>query len=134
MNADTVISVENLASGLSELSLYEQKPEGTTARRGKCYSLRNGSCLKLKNGPSYTVYAIEDGSGRIYIGQTEDLRVRIRSHNSGYVPSTRRDRPWRLIALEVLPSRSAARWLELQLKRSRGKRLRWIAVHRTEQR
>ena len=73
------------------------------------------------------VYAIESESvNRIYIGYTKDIDARLKYHNSGYVKSTAKDRPWRLIALEIVKSKNKARWLERSLKKSRGKRLKWV--------
>jgi putative endonuclease len=76
---------------------------------------------------SFVVYAIRsDLTGRIYIGQTGRFETRLDSHNCGRVPSTRSDRPWRRFKLQDFPSRSAARWFEYSLKRSRGKREKWL--------
>ena len=73
------------------------------------------------------VYAIESESiGRVYIGHTSDIETRLNYHNSGYVKSTAKDRPWRLIAFETVESKNEARWLERSLKKSRGKRLKWV--------
>jgi predicted GIY-YIG superfamily endonuclease len=44
----------------------------------------------------------------------------------GYVRSTRNDRPWELIALEEVKTINEARWIENGLKRSRGKRIKWL--------
>ena len=73
------------------------------------------------------VYAIESESvSRVYIGYSNDIEVRLKYHNSGYVKSTAKDRPWRLIALEKIESKKEARWLEHSLKKSRGKRFKWL--------
>jgi putative endonuclease len=73
----------------------------------------------------FYVYAIQSSSGnRIYIGHTEDLIERLDYHNSGYVKSTSRDRPWRLVACQEVKSRSEARWIEGMLKKSKGSRTR----------
>ena len=78
----------------------------------------------------FYVYAIEsDATGRVYIGQTEDVEKRIWLHNNGQVKSTSKDVPWRLIALEECDSREKARWCEKKLKHSRGKRIKWIEKH-----
>lgn len=78
----------------------------------------------------FYVYAIEsDATGRVYIGQTEDVEKRIWLHNNGHVKSTSKDVPWRLIALEECDSREQARWCEKKLKHSRGKRIKWIEKH-----
>jgi putative endonuclease len=75
----------------------------------------------------FWVYGIKShSSGRIYIGQTNDLEKRLKSHNSGLVPSTNKDRLWSLAAYEICTTRQIARWREFQLKRSRGKRLKWL--------
>ena len=79
----------------------------------------------------YWLYAIKsESSGRIYLGQAVDLEDRIRRHNSGEVYSTKADRPWRLIGSQSFESRSQAFWKEGELKRSRGKRLKWLEMNR----
>ena len=75
----------------------------------------------------YWVYAIRAvASGRVYIGQTSDLDRRLEMHNRGAVRSTRDECPWDLVASQECETRNAARWLERCLKRSRGRRLRWL--------
>ena len=81
----------------------------------------------------FFVYAIVSvSSKRIYIGHTKDPIQRLAYHNSGYVKSTASDVPWRLLALEQTTSRSEARWIERQLKNSKGKRTKWIELNRIE--
>jgi predicted GIY-YIG superfamily endonuclease len=80
------------------------------------------------------VYALRSsGKGLIYIGQTKDLPGRIQCHNKGYVRSTRNGRPWELIAFEKLKSINEARWIENGLKRSQGKRMKWLEEKRLAQ-
>jgi putative endonuclease len=75
----------------------------------------------------YNVYAIQSmTSKRIYIGHSNNIDARLKYHNSGYVKSTAKDKPWRMVAVEHLESKDEATWLELSLKKSRGKRLKWI--------
>ena len=75
----------------------------------------------------FYIYAIESlASKRIYIGITNDKEKRLQYHNSGYVKSTAKDRQWKLVALEKVETRSEARWKERSLKKSRGKRTKWI--------
>ena len=75
----------------------------------------------------FIVYAIKNvPTGQIYIGQTKDIKRRLRYHNSGLVKSTRNRRPWVLLAFGEYESRNKARWIEKELKESRGKRLRWV--------
>lgn len=74
----------------------------------------------------FVVYAIQSSSGRIYIGQTQDLSQRLLCHNSGVVRSTCSDLPWSLLKHEVFLTRNEARYFEFSLKRSRGKREKWL--------
>ena len=77
------------------------------------------------------VYAIRSNlTGRIYIGQTENVTARIVSHNDGQVKSTKKDRPWDLIAVDEFETREEARWRERELKKSHGRRMRWVEEHR----
>lgn len=80
----------------------------------------------------FYVYAIiNHHTGRIYIGQTRNIKQRLEAHNRGYVRSTAKDRPWNLFAVEELNSSEEARWVERKIKRSRGKRMSWLESHRT---
>lgn len=74
----------------------------------------------------FVVYAIQASSGRIYIGQTQDLSQRLLHHNSGRVRTTRAAAPWSLVKYEVFPTRNEARYFEFSLKKSRGKREKWL--------
>ena len=75
----------------------------------------------------YFVYAIKSLSKeRIYIGHTKNFKERLQYHNAGYVKSTSNDRPWVPFALDKFETKSEARWIERELKRSSGKRKRWI--------
>ncbi len=75
----------------------------------------------------FIVYAIRsDTTNRVYVGQTDDIERRLKEHNSGRVKSTKHETPWKMLAIEFLQDRSEARWCESCLKRSRGKRLKWI--------
>ncbi len=79
----------------------------------------------------FDVYAIESVAiNRIYIGYTQDINERLKYHNSGHVKSTAKGMPWRLVAVEKIESRNEARWLERSLKKSRGKRIKWIEINR----
>ena len=81
----------------------------------------------------FCVYGIKSRKReRIYIGQTCDLEERLKVHNSGSVRSSKKDLPWDLIAIEKCETRGSARWLEFQLKKSKGKRLRWLKRYSTE--
>jgi predicted GIY-YIG superfamily endonuclease len=76
---------------------------------------------------SFYVYAIMAKNGRVYVGQTADLDRRLEQHNAGAVESTKADRPWEFIKTQTCESREQARFFEWQLKRSRGRRQRWLS-------
>ena len=79
----------------------------------------------------FYVYAIESVPGRrVYIGYTNNIDNRLKYQNSGYVKSTAKDIPWRLAALEEIESKDEARWIERSLKKSLGKRLKWMGKNR----
>ena len=79
------------------------------------------------------IYALQSSSKkRIYIGQTKNLHRRIQYHNRGYVKSTNNGRPWELIAFEEVKSVNEARWIEIELKKSKSKRIKWIEEKRLE--
>jgi putative endonuclease len=79
------------------------------------------------------VYAIRSYlNGRIYIGQTRDVKDRLIFHNKGRVKSTQKDKPWELIAVQNMESRNKATWLERKLKNSHDTRLRWLREYGLE--
>ena len=75
---------------------------------------------------SFIVYAIQSVSGRIYVGQTADVTKRLVLHNAGAVKSTKHDRPWQLLKIQIFDTREQARYFEWCLKRSQGKRQKWL--------
>jgi putative endonuclease len=77
---------------------------------------------------SFAVYAIQARSGRVYVGQSENVEQRVNAHNKGAVMSTSADRPWTLVKCETFETREKARFFEWQLKKSRGRRLKWLAA------
>ena len=79
----------------------------------------------------FIVYAIESCEiKRIYIGHTRNMDERLKYHNSGYVKSTVKDRPWKLVAFEGFAKKDEARWIERSLKKSKGKREKWLRKNR----
>ena len=75
----------------------------------------------------FTVYAIaSETTGKIYIGQTIDLAVRLKQHNSegsGHLGQfTKQNKgPWRLVHKEEFETRTNAIKREKQLKSFRGR-------------
>ncbi len=69
----------------------------------------------------YTVYILKSKqSDRYYIGQTNDLGLRLIRHNTGQVRSTKRDAPFDLLAKKEVASRSEAMKFEKLLKEQKG--------------
>ncbi|MBI5621773.1 GIY-YIG nuclease family protein [Candidatus Falkowbacteria bacterium] len=72
----------------------------------------------------YSVYILKSVHfGRYYIGQTQNITDRLRSHNAGKNSSTRKYRPWQLVYREEYATRSEAMQREKYLK-SLKKRVR----------
>jgi putative endonuclease len=67
----------------------------------------------------YTLQSLRDG--RLYIGRSDDLRIRIKDHKSGKVWTTKRMLPIRLVFYETFLSKSDAIRRENYLKTSKGK-------------
>ena len=69
----------------------------------------------------YYVYILQSNKhGRYYIGHTEQIDERLKTHNSGRVKSTKNGIPWSLIYTEVCESKSLACRREIQIKRYKG--------------
>ena len=70
--------------------------------------------------PDYTVYVLQNPSGRLYIGLSADVEDRIRQHNAGISKWTRTRGPWVGIWRSGGHTLSAALHLEKDLKRQKG--------------
>ncbi|MCD4704670.1 GIY-YIG nuclease family protein [bacterium] len=70
----------------------------------------------------YYVYAmVSIADGRIYVGISSNIKVRLKYHNSGNVFSTKGYRPWKLFYQEFVGNRIDARKREKYLKSGYGK-------------
>jgi putative endonuclease len=73
----------------------------------------------------YFVYVLRNPDGKIYIGQTADITIRLQQHNdpgNKFTRTTKRFRgPWKIVYSEELPSRAAALARERALKSGRGR-------------
>ena len=70
----------------------------------------------------YYVYVIKsEKNGKNYIGYTEDLEIRLLSHNQGKVRSTKAYKPYKLLYKEEFSDKTTARKRELFLKSGRGR-------------
>ena len=56
-----------------------------------------------------------------YVGLTEDLRDRLRRHNGGDVPHTKKFRPWRIKTAVAFADRDRAVAFERYLKTASGR-------------
>jgi len=56
-----------------------------------------------------------------YVGQTEDLRSRLQTHNAGKVRSTKAFRPWELVYFEEYATRGQAMQREAWFKTKAGR-------------
>ncbi len=72
------------------------------------------------NEAIYSVYVLENTTGRHYIGVTEDVLVRLVQHNAGISKWTRRRGPWQVVWTRGGLTLGEARQLENLLKRQRG--------------
>ncbi len=68
---------------------------------------------------TYVLYS--EKYDRIYVGQTEDLTLRIERHNAGRVKSTKPYIPWKLIYSENFITRSDSIKRESELKSHQGR-------------
>ena len=68
-----------------------------------------------------TVYILRNQkTGRHYIGSTTNLERRLRDHDRGNTPSTRKRGPWMLVYTENFPDLSSARKREGEIKAFKG--------------
>ncbi|QQG45693.1 MAG: GIY-YIG nuclease family protein [Candidatus Sungiibacteriota bacterium] len=71
----------------------------------------------------YYVYILySDRFDRFYIGQTNNINLRLRHHNFGKSSWTKSYRPWRLIHSESFQTRTKAMQREKYLKSLKDKR------------
>ena len=69
------------------------------------------------------VYAIQSSRDKkFYVGSTNDLKRRVKQHNDGLVPATKRRRPLKLVYYEACISKNDAIRREKYLKTAWGKR------------
>jgi putative endonuclease len=70
-----------------------------------------------------------ESKDKFYIGQTDNVEVRLHYHNSGYVLSTKHGRPWKLVLVKSFPDRASAMSEESRLKRAKNRKYleRYIA-------
>ncbi len=73
----------------------------------------------------YIIQSLQDNS--YYVGQTENLKIRIKKHNSGMEFYTKRKIPWKLVYTEKYNSRGEAIKREKQIKKKKSKKhIEWL--------
>ncbi len=73
----------------------------------------------------YVYILFSEKRSEYYVGQTTDIEKRLKRHNAGIVPSTKRGIPWLLVLQIEVDSRSEAVVLEKKIKkRGAGRYLR----------
>ena len=70
----------------------------------------------------YRVYVLKNSVGKLYIGISEDVCLRIQQHNLGKSRWTKGRGPWAIVWQSQEMDLSEARKLELLLKRQKGGR------------
>ncbi|SMD41857.1 putative endonuclease [Aquiflexum balticum DSM 16537] len=72
----------------------------------------------------YFVYIIYSPKiNQFYIGSTNDLEARLRHHNSGATPSTKKGAPeWTIRYIEDFQTKSDALKREIQIKRKKSRK------------
>ncbi|HKK75313.1 MAG TPA: GIY-YIG nuclease family protein [Saprospiraceae bacterium] len=74
---------------------------------------------------TYVLYS--EAHDKIYIGHTQDVDQRMKSHNETGDGYTKRYRPWRLVYSERFSTRAAAMRREKALKGGKGRA--WIRAN-----
>ena len=69
----------------------------------------------------FWLYVLKSSGGKIYVGQTSNLEIRIRDHNNGNSYWTSRYIGWKLIYSEEYVSRREAMKREKELKTGKGR-------------
>ena len=72
---------------------------------------------------TYYVYMIRSGLGNIYVGQAEDLRLRLKEHNDGRNQTTKFAADWQLVYFEKFDTRMMAVKRESFFKSGDGRRV-----------
>ncbi len=69
----------------------------------------------------FYVYILLCSEHRTYVGSTNDLKDRIKRHQSGYIPATKNRLPVKLIAYFAFCEEETARKFEQYLKSGSGR-------------
>jgi len=75
----------------------------------------------LKNFHYVYILVSDSDKSHHYTGLTDDLDARLKAHNSGQVPHTAKNRPWRIETAIAFRSREKAAAFEKYLKSHSGR-------------
>jgi putative endonuclease len=70
----------------------------------------------------YAYILISGKSNRFYVGHSNDLGERLKTHNLGKVKSTRNKGPWKCVYFEEFSTKLEANRRELQIKKQKSKK------------
>lgn len=70
----------------------------------------------------YTVYVLQDDTGKLYKGFTKELQRRLREHRGGGTQTTRSMKNINVVYTEEYPTLAEARKREVYLKSAAGRR------------
>ena len=77
---------------------------------------------ELTNKPMFYTYVLKsEKDGKLYVGFCEDLKIRLKEHQNGFVKSTKNRRPLVLIYYEACKDKQDAINREKQLKTGFGR-------------
>ena len=71
---------------------------------------------------NYVYILYSQKSSRYYVGQTTDIKKRLKRHNNSGVPSTKSGVPWKIIRVIEVSDRSQALILERKIKKRGARR------------
>ena len=75
------------------------------------------------NTVAFFLYILQsESTGRYYVGQTQDIEVRIAYHNANYSLALKNRGPWKLVYSEQYATRSEAVRREGYIKRQKDRR------------
>ena len=71
----------------------------------------------------YTVYILySEQFDRFYVGQTDNITIRLERHNAGTVKSTKAYIPWKIVYTQEFETRSQAVRREHEIKKKKSRK------------
>ncbi|MBX5439839.1 MAG: GIY-YIG nuclease family protein [Thermoflavifilum sp.] len=78
--------------------------------------------------PFFVYILYSEKSHSCYVGYSQNYLKRLAEHNAGLSRYTKHKRPWKLLYVESLPSKSAAIIRERKLKHNKKDYFFWLAL------